>query len=63
MLSDLLHAKVVGVPLVCYIPNDYLQNCVFLHLVLLLLHRIGNFLAYVAGVIGDYFLGILSILG
>ena len=29
----------------------YMQNCIFLYLVLLLLHRIGNLLAYVAALL------------
>ena len=48
MLSDLLHAKLAWTRSVCYIPNYYLQNCVYLCLVLLLLQSIGNLLAYVA---------------
>ena len=35
-------------PSVCYIPDYYLQNCVYLYFVPFLLHRIGNLLAYVA---------------
>ena len=34
-------------PSVCYNPNYYLQNCVYLYLVPILLNRIGNLLAYV----------------
>ena len=33
---------------VCYIPNYFLQNFVYLYLVPLLLNCIGNLLAYVA---------------
>ena len=32
-------------------PIYYMQNCVFLYLVLLLLHRIGNLLTYVAALL------------
>ena len=48
MFSDLLHAKLVWMPSVFNIPKYYLQNCVFLCLVLLLLNRMSNLLAYVA---------------
>ena len=48
MLCDLLHAKLVWMPSVFYIPNYYLQNCVYLYFVPLLLNGIGNLLAYVA---------------
>ena len=34
-----------------YIPTYYLQNCVYLYLVPLLLHRICNLLAYVAALL------------
>ena len=43
MLCDLLRAK-----LVCFIPIYYLQNCVRLYLVPVLLNRIEFLLAYVA---------------
>ena len=33
---------------VCYVPNYYLQNCVYLYLVPLLLPRIVNLAAYLA---------------
>ena len=48
MLSDLLHANLVWMPSVCYIPNYYLQDSVYLYLVPFLLNRIGYFLTYVA---------------
>ena len=48
MICDLLHAKLVWMPSACYIPNYYLQN---LYLVLFLLYRIGNLLAYVAALL------------
>ena len=32
----------------CYIPNYYLENCVYLYLVPLRLNGIGNLVAYVA---------------
>ena len=44
----LLLAKLVRMPLACYILNNYLQSSVYLCLVPLLLHGIGNLLAYVA---------------
>ena len=34
-------------PSVCYFPNDYLKNCVYLYLAPLLLNCTGNLLAYV----------------
>ena len=40
-----LHAKLISV---CFIQNYYLQICVYLYLVPLLLNGIGNLLAYVA---------------
>ena len=51
MLCDLLQAKLVWMPSVCYTPNYYLQNCIYLYLVPLLLNRIGNLLAYVAALL------------
>ena len=48
MLSNLLHADSVWMPSVCYNPNYFLQNCVVLYLVPLLLNRIGYLLACVA---------------
>ena len=48
MLSNLLYAKLVLIPSVCYIPNFYLQNCVYFSLVPFLLYGIGNLLEYVA---------------
>ena len=42
MLSNLLHANIVRMPLVGYIPNYFMRNCVYLYLVTLLLHSIGN---------------------
>ena len=48
MLSNLLFAKSVWMPSVCYIPNYKSQNSVYLFLAPLLLHRIANLLAYVA---------------
>ena len=48
ILFDLLHVKLVCMPSVCYIPNYYLQNCVYFYFVPFLLNRIGNLLAYVA---------------
>ena len=44
MLSDLVHAKLVWMPSVCYIPNYYMLNCVYLYLVPLLLNGIDNLL-------------------
>ena len=32
VLCNLLHAKLVWMPSVCYIPNYYLLNCVYLYL-------------------------------
>ena len=40
--------KIVCVPSVCYISNDYLQNCVYLYSVPLLQHSIGSLFADVA---------------
>ena len=57
MFSDLLHAKLVWMLSVCCIPNYYSQNCSVLYLVLLLLHRIGNLLAYVASLLVASFWG------
>ena len=48
MLSILLHAKLVWMPSVCYILNYYMQNFVYLYLVLLLPHRFAMLLALVA---------------
>ena len=48
MLSNLLHANIVRRPLVGYIPNYFMRNCVYLYLVTLLLHSIGNLIAIVA---------------
>ena len=48
MLCDFLREKLVWMPSVCYIPNYYLQNCVYMYLVPLLLNGIGNLLAYEA---------------
>ena len=38
-------------PLVCYIPNFYMQNCDCFYLVLVLLHCTGNLLARVAALL------------
>ena len=46
MLSNLLDAKLVWMPLFCYIPNYNLQNVVHMYL----LHRIGRLLACEADV-------------
>ena len=43
-----LHAKLVWMPSVCYIPNYYLQSWVYLFFAPLLLHVIEILLAYVA---------------
>ena len=48
MFSKLLHTKLVWMSSVCCIPNYYLQNCVNLCFMPLLLHNIGILLAYVA---------------
>ena len=50
MLSNLLHAKLAWMPSVYYIPNCYMQKCVYFYLVTLLLNRIGDLLAYVAAI-------------
>ena len=42
------------------VPNYYLQNCVYLYLVPLLLHGIGNLLAYVAALFVTRFAGCLA---
>ena len=47
MLCDLLYAKRY-MHSVCYISNDYLQNCVYLYSVPLLQHSIGSLFADVA---------------
>ena len=47
MLPNLLPAKVVWMPSFCCIPKRYLQNCVYIYLVPLLLNRIGYLMAYV----------------
>ena len=47
-------------PTVCYIPNLYWQNCVYLYLVPLLLHNIGNLLAYVAALFETSFVLIVE---
>ena len=59
MLSDLLDAKLVCMPSVCYIPNI---NCktVYLYLVL---NRIGNLLAYVAAIFVTSVCRLLSLSG
>ena len=48
MRSNLLYAKLVWMPSVCYIPSYYIQSYVYSYLVPLLLHRIGNLFALVA---------------
>ena len=48
MLSNLLHAKLVWMPSICYNSNYYLQNSVYFYLVPFLLLSIANLLAYVA---------------
>ena len=63
MFSSLLHAKLVWVPSVCYIPNYYLQNCLNFYLVPLLLHRIGKLLAYVAALFVTSVCRLLSVRG
>ena len=45
---DCCDANLVWLPSVFYIPNYYLQHCVYLYLVPFLLNGIGNLLAYVA---------------
>ena len=47
MLYNLLHAKLVLMPSVCYIRNYYLENSVYLYWVPFLLNRIGRLIAYV----------------
>ena len=42
------NVKFVWMPSVCYVPNYNTQNSVYLYLVPLVLHCIGNLLAYVA---------------
>ena len=61
--SNLLHAKLCWMPSVCYISNYYLQNCVILCLVPLLLRVIGNLLAYVAALFVTSVCRLLSVLG
>ena len=48
---DLLHAMLVWMPSVRYIPNYYLQNWVYLYFVLFLANSVGNLLAYIAALI------------
>ena len=42
-----VQANLAPMPSVCCIPNYYLQNCVYLYLVPLLMHLNDNFLVYV----------------
>ena len=61
--SNLLQARLWWMPSVCYIPSYYLQNCVYLYLVPLLLHGIGNLLAYKAALFVTYVCRLLIVLG
>ena len=61
MLSNLCYAKLVWMSSVCYVPNYYLQNCVYLYLVPLLLPRIVNLAAYVAALFVTIVCWLLSV--
>ena len=63
MLSNFFPSKLVWMPSVCYIPNYYMQICVYLYLVPFSLHRIGNFLAYIAALFVASVCRLLSVFG
>ena len=63
MFFGLLHAKLVWMPSVLYIPNYFLQNLVYLYLVALLLNGIDNLLAYVTALFVTSVCPLLSLRG
>ena len=64
MLSIILHAKTAWMPSICYILNYYIPKSVYLYLLPLLLHSIGNLLAYAAALCGTTIVcGLLSVHG
>ena len=63
MFCELLHAKLVWMPSVCFIPIYYLQSWVYLYLVPLLLNRFDNLLAYVAALFMTSVFLLLSLRG
>ena len=63
MFCGLLHVKLVWMPSVCYNPNYYLQNRVYLYLVPLFLNEIGNLLVYVGVLFATSVCRLLSLSG
>ena len=63
MLCNLLHAKLVWMLSVCYIPNYYMLNWVYLYLEPILLNRIGKLLGYLAALSVNCVYRLLSLRG
>ena len=63
MISYLFYSKLVWMLPACYIPKYYLQSCVYLYLVPILPHRIGNLLAYIAALFVAKFCNLSTVRG
>ena len=63
IFSNFLHTKLECMPSVFHNLKVYMRSCVYLYLLPLLLHSIGNLLAYVAALLVTSVCRLLSVRG